>query len=237
MRANAARTGSAAVPKLSIGQVLQRLGGEFPELAPSKLRFLEEQGLLHPARTPSGYRKFSDADVERIRTILELQRDHYLPLRVIGEYLDALDRGERPALPGAALPAAAAPAPSMLPGAVDLSRDELLRRSGASRELLEQALASGLIPRAQHYDDDDLALLAALVELEPRGIGPRHLRAFRTAAQHELGLIEQAVSPLARRGDAAARQRAEAEGRALAEQLERVRRALVRQGLRERRGG
>lgn len=237
-RSNAARAASGAVPKLSIGQVLQRLGGEFPELAPSKLRFLEEQGLLHPARTPSGYRKFSDADVDRIRTILELQRDHYLPLKVIGEHLDALDRGERPPAlgsPVAAAPAPAAPAPSMLPSGVDLTRDELLRRSGASRELLEQALAAGLLPRTHRYEDDDLALLTALVELEPRGIGPRHLRAFRTAAQHELGLIEQAVSPLARRGDAAAKQRADAQARQLAEQLERVRRALVRQGLRDRR--
>ena len=234
MRANPARIGSAAVPKLSIGQVLQRLGAEFPDLAPSKLRFLEEQGLLHPARTPSGYRKFSDADVERIRIILELQRDHYLPLRVIGEHLDALDRGERPSLPGAPT-AVAAPAPSMLPAAADVGRDELLRRSGASKELLEQALAAGLLPRGQRYDDCDLALLSALVELEPRGIGPRHLRAFRTAAQHELGLIEQAVNPLVRRGDPASKQRGETQARELAEQLERVRRALVQQGLRERR--
>jgi len=123
----------------------------------------------------------------------------------------------------------------MLPSGVGLTRDELLRRSGASRELLEQACSAGLLPRAHRYEEDDLALLAALVELEPRGIGPRHLRAFRTAAQHELGLIEQAVSPFARRGDAAAKQRADAQARQLAEQLERVRRALVRQGLRDRR--
>lgn len=236
-RSNAARDSSGAVPKLSIGQVLQRLGSEFPDLAPSKLRFLEEQGLLHPARTESGYRKFSDADVARIRVILELQRDHYLPLKVIGEHLDALDRGERPQMPAAPVPSALEPAAPSRPAAAELTRDELLRRSGASRELFEQACQAGLLPRAQHrYEECDLALLTALVELAPRGIGPRHLRAFRTAAQHELGLIEQSVSALGRRGDAAARQRAEVEARRIAEQLECVRRALVRQGLRDRHG-
>ncbi|RRJ86254.1 MerR family transcriptional regulator [Gulosibacter macacae] len=228
---------TGAVPKLSIGQVLQRLGSDFPELAPSKLRFLEEQGLLHPARTPSGYRKFSDADVERIRTILELQRDHYFPLKKIGEYLDAIDRGERPERPGAAavvVSVAPSAAPSMLPNGVDLSRDELIRRAGATKELLEQAHVAGLLPRAKRYVEDDLVLLTSLVELERRGIGPRHLRPFRTAAQHELGLIEQATAAGSRRGDAAARARAEAQGREIADQLERVRRALVRQGMRER---
>lgn len=236
MRSSNALTTSGAAPKLSIGQVLHRLVNEYPELAPSKIRFLEEQGLVRPARTPSGYRKFSEDDVERIRTILALQRDHYLPLKVIGEYLEALDRGETPPMPGATAPA---PAPvangtSMLGSGGELSRDELQRRSGAPKELLEQAMAAGLLRRAQQYTECDVVLLSSLVELDRRGIGPRHLRPFRAAAQHEAGLIEQAVSASSR-SKSAGRARAEREADELAQHLESVRRALVRSTLDDRR--
>lgn len=222
------RTRPAA--SLSIGQVQLRLGSEFPDLTPSKIRFLEEQGLLNPARTPSGYRKFSERDVERVRTILQLQRDHYLPLKVIGEYLDALDRGERPALPGAT---ETPPAPSSIlaTGNDSVTRAELVRRAGASKELFEQALQAQLLPRQQHYDAEQLQLLITLVALERRGIGPRHLRAFRTSVHHEIGLIEQVVSSLGRRSDQASRQRAETTAAEVAEQLAQVRHALIHQGL------
>jgi len=222
----ARRTRPAA--SLSIGQVQLRLGAEFPDLTPSKLRFLEEQGLLNPDRTPAGYRKFTERDVERVRTILQLQRDHYLPLRVIGEYLEALDRGEQPKLPGAE---AAAPSRSILLGAELVSRHQLLPQSGASRELLDQALQAQLLPRQQHYTQAHVQLLATLVLLERRGIEPRHLRAFRNSVQHELGLIEQVVSSLGRRNDAASRKRAEAVATEVAEQLACVRRGLIQQGV------
>ncbi|MGO1544199.1 MAG: transcriptional regulator FtsR [Gulosibacter sp.] len=234
---SAASRGSGALPKLSIGQVLQRLGKEHPELTPSKIRFLEEQGLVHPARTSSGYRKFSDADVERIRTILALQRDHYLPLKVIAEQLEALDRGERLDVPGTASTHKSASGSSILTNDAELSRDELLRRSTASKELLEQAQAAGLIPRASSFHEEELLMLTALVELEQCGIGPRHLRPFRTAAQHEVGLIEQALGAVSRKPEATVRSRTEAKAEELAEALERVRRGLVRQSLRDRYSG
>lgn len=233
MAANsAASRGHGSLPKLSIGQVLQRLGKEHPDLTPSKIRFLEEQGLVHPARTSSGYRKFSENDVERVRTILSLQRDYYLPLKVIGEYFEALDRGERPELPGQ-LPARSTRTTSMLSSDVEMSRDDLLRRSRVSRELLEQAQGAGLIPRASRFQAEDLDMLIALGTLEQSGIGPRHLRPFRTAAQHEVGLIEQALSSV-RMNEITAHARAKAKADELADALERVRRTLVRQSLRDR---
>lgn len=238
----AAAASNGATPKLSIGQVLQRLGTEHPELTPSKVRFLEEQGLVHPARTESGYRKFSDQDVQRIRVVLTLQRDHYLPLKVIGEYLDAVDRGENPKVPGAAAPsrakgeASAAAGLGILETGLELRRDELLQRSGASRDLLEAAHTAGLIARAMRYGEDELVLLTTLVELDKSGIQPRHLRPYRSAAQHDLGLVERATTPLKRGKDAEAKARAQEKADELATALERVRTSLLRQGLRDRRG-
>lgn len=234
---SAASRNSGALPKLSIGQVLQRLGTEHPDLTPSKIRFLEEQGLVHPARTSSGYRKFSDADVERIRTILALQRDYYLPLKVIAEHLESVDRGERPEMPTPVAPKSRSNGGSILSNDAAFGREELQRRSGASKELLEQSQAAGLIPRASTFHDDDLLLLTALVELERNGIGPRHLRPFRTASQHEIGLIEQALTGVSRKPDSTHRARTEARAMELADALERVRRGLVRQSLRDRHGG
>ena len=122
-------------PLLSIGQVLARLTAEFPDLTPSKLRFLEERQLISPARTESGYRKFSPADLERLRFVLTMQREHYLPLKVIRGYLADLDAGRQPDLPGTA----AIGAPSMLTAERRLRREELIREAGASPQLLGDA--------------------------------------------------------------------------------------------------
>ena len=230
MSSNAAARARGATPprSLSIGQVLQRLGGEFPDLSPSKLRFLEEKGLVAPDRSPKGYRKFSGDDVERIRLILTMQRDHYLPLKVIGEYLDAVDAGLSPELPGSR----ATGHPSMLPAEVVLDRAELLRRAEASAALLDDAISAGLIRAGARYDEDDLTMLRTLTELERSGIGPRHLRSFRTAAAHEAGLIDQAVGPAAGRGDVASRELAREQADALMGSLELVRHVLLRQAIR-----
>lgn len=224
----------SSTPRLSIGQVLQRLGGEFPELTSSKLRFFEDKGLLHPARSPSGYRKFSHDDVERIRRILTMQRDLYLPLKVIGEYLAACDRGLEPELPGSRAPRTA----TMLDGgASEFDRAALLGRTGASMALLDGAVAAGLVPAGPRFGPDDATMLATLVELERSGIGPRHLRTFTTAARHELGLIEQSLSPAARRGEPGGREDAAERAGELADLLATVRRTIVRQGLRDAAGG
>jgi DNA-binding transcriptional MerR regulator len=219
----------APAPLLSIGQVLARLTPEFPDLTPSKLRFLEEQKLVSPARTASGYRKFCAADVERLRLILSMQRDHYLPLKVIREYLHDLDAGRAPEIPGAG--AGAGPRPSMLSQERRFNRDELLREAGASPALLNDAVSASVIVPAEVYGDDTLAVLRALVELQRCGIEPRHLRGFRAATERELGLIESALAPLARRRDASSKAAVAERAKEIANQLEVVRGSLIRSAL------
>ena len=209
---------------LGIGQVLALLQPEFPELTPSKLRFLEEQRLIAPARTAAGYRKFSSADVERITVVLSMQRDHYLPLKVIRAHLEAIDAGETPALPGATS------ATSFLAGARRYRRDELVAAAGATRTLLDDAVSASILPAAEHYGDDALGVLRSLVALRSVGIEPRHLRGLRAAAEREAALVERAIAP-SRRTDAAGRARAAERAFELAGHLETVRTTVVRQAL------
>ena len=212
---------------LSIGQVLARLSPEFPDLSPSKLRFLEERQLITPSRTESGYRKFSPKDLERLRFVLSMQRDYYLPLKVIRGYLDDLDAGREPVLPGGATVSA----PSMLPSDRRLTRDELIKEAGATPMLLNDAVSASLIVAAEHFGEDTLTVLKALVELQRSGIEPRHLRGFRAAAERELGLIESALIPVSRRKDTASRAKAGELAREIAGQLEVVRSSLIRSAL------
>jgi DNA-binding transcriptional MerR regulator len=225
-RATGPRESGARENLLSIGQVLARLSPEFPELSPSKLRFLEERQLITPARTESGYRKFSARDLERLRFVLTMQRDHYLPLKIIRGYLDEMDAGRQPSLPGGA-----AQAPSMLSGERRYTREELLRESGATAMLLGDAISSSLILPADVFGEDALSVLRALVELQRSGIEPRHLRGFRAAAERELGLIESALIPVSRRKDASSRAKAAELAREIAGQLEVVRGSLIRSAL------
>ncbi|MGV8857008.1 transcriptional regulator FtsR [Rhodoglobus sp.] len=211
---------------LSIGQVLAKLSPEFPDLTPSKLRFLEERKLVAPARTASGYRKFSSSDMERLRFVLSMQRDHYLPLKVIRGYLEEMDAGRTPELPGGAVAAA-----SMLSAERKLTREELIREAGASPMLLSDAISSSLIVASDVFGEDSLAVLKSLVELQRSGIEPRHLRGFRASAERELGLIESALMPVARRKDASSRARAAEMAREIAGQLEIVRSSLIRSAL------
>jgi DNA-binding transcriptional MerR regulator len=236
---------------LSIGEVLAELRAEFPDVTISKIRFLESEGLIQPERTPSGYRKFAREDLARLRYVLSQQRDHYLPLRVIKENLDAIDRGlEPPVRPGgsAAVPQRPPPA-TELPGPhafapeaseVRMSRDELLAAAGLEPEQLSQLEQFGLISRrgkTPQYDGDALAIATAVAELAQFGIEARHLRAYRSAADREIGLFEQVVSPLVRQKNPQARARAEEVVRELAALSVRLHAALVRAGLRAGFGG
>lgn len=225
--ASPARASGAGSTLLSIGQVLARLSPEFPDLSPSKLRFLEERNLVTPSRTESGYRKFSPTDLERLRLVLSMQRDYYLPLKVIRSYLDDLDAGREPVLPGGGTVAT----PSMLSGDRRLTRAELIKESGANAMLLGDAVTASLVVAGDHYGEDALAVLRALVELQRSGIEPRHLRGFRAAAERELGLIESALIPVTRRKDASSRAKALEMAREIAGQLEIVRSSLIRSAL------
>lgn len=181
-----------AVPAglLSIGQVLAALQDEFADLTPSKLRFLEDQGLVTPERTKSGYRKFSQEHVERVRLVLTLQRDHYLPLKKIAEVLDELDAGRDPVIPGASQRSAS----TILTSKEVLSSDELCRAAATNKRFLGEAIAVGLLPAAEVFPFDSIAQLTALVKLAQAGLTPRHLRSLRIAAEREAEMLAHAVS-------------------------------------------
>ncbi|MEU8221924.1 MerR family transcriptional regulator [Kribbella sp. NPDC048915] len=187
-----------------IGEVLKLLQDEFADVTISKIRFLEAEGLVSPARTPSGYRKFSAADVERLRYVLAAQRDRYLPLKVIKEHLDAIDRGLRPSAAGPPV----APSTPQTPGQpvaedfgaaateLRLTREELRTAADVSPELLDELEGHGLVvATGKHYSGDAIVIAQVAAELASYGIEPRHLRAFRTAADREVGLIEQVTGP------------------------------------------
>lgn len=209
---------------LSIGQVLAKLTPEFPALTSSKLRFLEVQGIVTPQRTASGYRKFSPADLDRLRLALTLQRDHYLPLMVIRDYLDDVDAGRTPATPQV-------PPPSIHPAVRRHTRQELLSAAGAAPQLLNDAVSTGLLKASDSYDDQALALLRALVALDRHGIEPRHVRGMRQSAEREVALVESALSALLRRTDASSRAKASELAPELAARLDEVRSLLVKDAL------
>lgn len=223
--ATAGQARTAPAGGLSIGQVLARLSPEFPALTASKLRFLEVQGIVHPLRTDSGYRKFRPADLERLRLALTLQRDHYLPLAKIRDYLDEVDAGENPAPLTTSLPA------SIVPGPRRYRRDELLASAGATPKLLADAVSAGVIAPTDSYTDHSLALLRGLVALDRHGIQPRHVRALRQSAEREVALVESALAPLLRRTDAASRGKAGELASQLTTRIDEVRALFVRDAL------
>jgi DNA-binding transcriptional MerR regulator len=248
---SAAARGSS-VATLTIGDVLATLKPEFPDLTISKIRFLEDQGLVQPERTPSGYRKFAPGDVTRLRYVLSQQRDHYLPLRVIKDQLDAIDRGLVPPGTSTDSPRAAhvtvasiegnAPTAEHFrpaPAALRLSKEELLNAAGLRVDQLGELEQFGLINARPggHYDDDALAVAKIVADLAHFGLEGRHLRAFRTAAEREVGLFSQVVGPMTRQRNSDAKARAEETVRELAALSVRLHAALVQIGLREVVGG
>jgi len=169
-----------------IGEVIAQLRSEFPDVSVSKIRFLESEGLIQPARSPSGYRKFGPADVDRLRYILTAQRDQYLPLRVIKDQLDS-DR----------------------PAAGPLSRRELLEATGIDEATLAELEEFGLVLRTgRQYPAQALEAIQAVLALGRYGVQARHLRVLRASAEKETALIEQVVAPILRQRSPGARSRA-----------------------------
>ena len=227
---------------MGIGDVLAVLRPDFDDVTISKIRFLESEGLVQPERTSSGYRKFSHADVERLRYVLACQRDQYLPLKVIRDHLEAIDRGlepssgaDGPRVPRALVSTDGMPSSeSFRPGTTEvrLSRGELLESSGLDDALLTQLEGYGLIgKRGSHYDGEALVVAGTVAEMAAFGIEPRHLRTFKVAADREVGLVEQVVTPLLRQRDPEGQQRADDAIRQLASLSVRLHAALVKAGL------
>ena len=227
-------------PSLSIGAVLTRLKPEFPDLAISKIRFLESEGLVTPQRTPSGYRQFSAADVERLRYVLAAQRDHYLPLKVIKDQLEAIDRGLEPGTPQARLPRSMAvvdgPSPRDFAATtqIRMTRAELLAQSGLDATSLVELEQFGLVTAGPggYFDADTVLVAGTAAELLAVGLEARHLRSFRTAADREATLITQLVSAQTHQRDPDAKERAAADAAQLASTVLKLHAQLVKAGLR-----
>ncbi|MGH3770320.1 MAG: transcriptional regulator FtsR [Pseudonocardiaceae bacterium] len=241
---------------MSIGSVLSQLRADFPDVTISKIRFLESEGLVQPERTAAGYRQFSGADVERLRYVLAAQRDHYLPLRVIKEHLDALDRGEpegssarRPErCSDSRWPRAPRPPLSALPDVstepdlseglaadvVRMTQEELLAAAGIGKAVLAELEQFGLVRPgpAGFYDTDALLVAKTARAMTDFGLEPRHLRSFRASADREVGLLAQIVTPMSRQRDPDARARADEVVRELAVLSLRLHALLVKIGLR-----
>ncbi|GAB3167902.1 MerR family transcriptional regulator [Amycolatopsis stemonae] len=232
---------------LSIGAVLAQLRQDFPDVTISKIRFLEAEGLVQPGRTASGYRQFAAADVERLRFVLAAQRDHYLPLKVIKEQLDAADSGAGtttalPRPPRRLVPIDAPAENVGLPVADDfaagkelrLTQEELLEQAGIDAAVLAELQQYGLVrPGPAGFFDPDAVLVARTVKaMTEFGIEPRHLRAFRAAADREVGLLEQIVTPVYRHRDPEAKSRADEVVRELAALSVTLHTLLVKAGIR-----
>lgn len=191
---------------LSIGEVLVRLRDEFQDISISKIRFLEANGLVAPERTPSGYRKFSLVDVERLRYVLRMQRDYFLPLRVIKEHIDALNRGLKPAEVGDVSPKA--PRALVSTEAIDISnqllsvrmnRLELMADTGADPEFVDQMVEYGIVkPDSQGYFSVTASAIVNLaITLRGFGLEPRHLKTVLSSASREVDLFAPIVKSAA----------------------------------------
>lgn len=229
---------SPARSHMTIGEVLGLLSVDFPDVTISKIRFLEAEGLIEPERAPSGYRKFGRRDIERLRFILTAQRDHYVPLRVIKEHLDAADRGLDPPSLGARRHAprglVATDSVHEEPPPVSLTRRQLADAAGIDDAALTELEEFGLVRRVRgRYDGEALIIARTAVALRSFGFEARHLRAVKAAAEREIGLIEAAVAPTMRQRSPGARSRAAETAREIATLSLRLHAALVSSGLRE----
>lgn len=213
----AAGHGAPEESSLSIGGVIALLEPEFPDLTVSKVRFLENEGLVTPDRTASGYRRFGGEDVERLRYVLTAQRDRYLPLKVIREELEALDAGIadgsttalRPRHVGEGVPGAT-PDDFRSDTLRRLTREHVVEQSGVDAELVDSLVDAGMIVAGPggFFDPEAVLVARTAQDLSTHGVDVRHLRAFRTAADRQVGLVTQVAGPVAKKGDADARDRA-----------------------------
>ncbi len=234
-----------ALAGMSIGAVLDVLRPEFPDVTISKIRFLEAEGLVTPQRAASGYRRFTAYDCARLRYILTAQRDQYLPLKVIKAQLDAQPDEELPttgthygiprlrSVSGGSDPAPAGAAGT--PSPIRLSREDLLKRSGVDAGLLTALLKAGVISAGPSgfFDEHAVVILQCARALADYGVEPRHLRAFRSAADRQSDLIAQIAGPVVKAGKADARDRADELAREVAALAITLHTSLIKSAVRD----
>jgi DNA-binding transcriptional MerR regulator len=251
---------TVAADGFTIGEVLNQLKEDFEDITISKIRFLESEGLIYPDRTESGYRKFTEDDVDRLRFILTAQRDHYLPLKVIREQLERLDAGDPPRAAPAApaqeidteavaaqraaeirqiLEAVAADDGPFLenpPAQVALSLREFCDATGLDAGEVRALRDFGIIgergDEAGPFDADDLVSARAARDLLHLGLEARHLRMYRQFVDRELALFEQLVNPMLRQRNPEARRQATKQLEKLATLTGQMKRSLLTQALR-----
>jgi len=229
---------------LSIGEVLEAIKVDFPDVSISKIRFLESEGLINPERTGSGYRKFYDPDVARLRYILSLQKEQFLPLRVIRERLaeadasgsipsiEAASDGSAPSSPAKAN-GSAKKAPTRISTDVQLDRAGLAEASGLSDAELQGLEDFGLIEAGDFYDGNDLAVAKAARRLLDYGLEPRHLRMYRQWADREASFFEQIVAPMARKNDPSSQMKAAQSSQDLIGLSQQIRDAMLRTSMKQ----
>lgn len=223
----------------SIGEVLVTVKTEFPDITISKIRFLESEGLIEPERTPSGYRKFYAKDLERLRAILKMQRDEYLPLKVIKERLLEQEAGtteaEAPLAEDAPEPAEELAEP---PTGLQMSIDEMSAATGIDRERIQELESFGLVSShgpesARYYDGDDYIVLSILKDFFRYGVEPRHLTMYKHFAEREATFFESIVMPQLRQRNPDARRTASTSLTELAKASRKLKSALLRTNLRQ----
>lgn len=220
---------------LSIGEVLVTLKPEFPDVTISKIRFLESEGLITPERTSSGYRKFFDGDVDRLRTILKLQRDEYLPLRVIRERLD----GDEEVTSGRPEAGGVEPDDELAEPAtvLEMTADDVAAATGVDIPVVEALTSFGILRPADGdggavYSGDDVVILRIVKDFFKFGVEPRHLTMYRHFADRESSFFEQIVVPILRQRNPEARRQARESLTELAGISRRLKQALLRANLR-----
>lgn len=213
---------------MSIGVVIKCLREEFPDVTVSKIRFLESEGLITPERTQSGYRRFTDGDVERLRYILTTQRDNYLPLKVIREQLEAMDSGTVSVVPEV-------PAETFIPQPSSrLSDAQVAEQAKCDPAVVAKCINAGLIApdNSGLFTADDVRIVAAAQSLSEFGVDTRHLKGVRQAAVRQADIIAKVTDPVAKSGKAGAQQEAEELGQQMISLVVSLHAALVKNELR-----
>jgi DNA-binding transcriptional MerR regulator len=224
----------------SIGEVLVSVKTEFPDITISKIRFLESEGLIDPERTPSGYRKFYDQDVDRLKAILRMQRDEYLPLKVIKDRLLQQEAENGEAAEGVELESTVDPEEDLAepPTGLQMSIEEMSAATGVDRDRIKDLESYGLVSShgpesARYYDGDDYIVLSIVKDLFRYGVEPRHLTMYKHFAEREAAFFETIVLPQLRQRNPEARRAATTSLGELARASRKLKQALLRTNLRQ----